>query len=341
MSVAGNHLNLDNISVQKEQVSTDNELIKGSVMDAEKYRSCLDHGASLVKYNDNGYGFSILDLMGWQLNKERNCLGAGFVYRHAVGRWNDSLIYTYLESTDEKCIGYDCSDESVVRKVETLDLESGEINVLWSGTFEWEKQDEWGNATITAVKHFYLIEDVLYLTLGYDCSEGCSGRWNTGVSFKLDLNNPQEMVYVPIEGQLAIYDEHFYEYQIRSDIGGGGVNYFEEYDLENDEIISEYNIEDNVWSIIHEEKIGEKYFGADLTLFGFSNGKAIFKQVLSNNDSINQNSFWILDLETSQLENSNTEPKLDVSLFKDLSEIDSLLEGFEDDYEIAPIYLKY
>lgn len=310
-----------------------------------QFLNCLQGGGILTR-NNSGIGFddSVLKIMnGGGLFKETYCKGQGFVFNHAMVRWEDFLIYTYLESTDTNCFG-DCPTESLIRKVESLDLASGEKSVLWSGVMEFEEEGKTVDITNWAAKHFYIINNNLYLNIGTDCSEGCSAYWNTGVTFRLSLDNPQEMEYLNLEGQLLEYNGDYYEYREFSDIPGGGVNYFEKYDLLKKDKVSNYDLESKLGTLL-DEKLGDGSFTSlgyiNIELKGFSDDSVIlYISVSGYDDRIGETDHFIaaLNLMSGEFKELSVEPEIDEMLKHGVKDSgDLLLEGFQDKYRIVPV----
>lgn len=309
-----------------------------------QFLDCFNGGGILTRNSsDIAFDDSVLKIMGGQLFKEGYCKGQGFVFGHAMARWEDSLIYTYLESTEGNCFG-DCPAESLIRKVELLDLASGEKNVLWSGIMKFEKEGKVVDITNWAAKHFYIINNNLYLNIGKDCSEGCSGSWNTGVTFRLSLDNPQEMEYLNLEGQLLEYNGDYYEYREFSDIPGGGVNYFEKYDLLKKDKVSNYGLESKLGTLLDEKLADESFIKSGSTnveLKGFSDGSVIFYVSASSyDDRIGETDHFIasLNLMSGEFKELSVEPEMDGILNHGVTDSnDLLLEGFQDKYRMVPV----
>jgi hypothetical protein len=149
------------------------------------------------------------------------------------------------------------------------------------------------------------------------------------------------MEYITLEGQLKEYNGDYYEYRFMVDEGGGGINYFEKYDLKNDTTLSNYNIKEKL-NLFYKENDFENASGLRFEHLGFFANDAIFK--ITGFDYMDDGTNGLLDyyylslnLETSELATIDFLPKL---YEEDLAS-SFLLENFEDDYEIIPIYLKY
>lgn len=314
-------------------------------------KNCLKNGYTL--FNKEIPRSVVLELMSGQLYKEYYCIGSGFISKNSILRWENYLIYTYLDF-NEDCTDGKCDEDDVIRKIYAFDLESGNKNLLWSGVFNGKNEkgeDQIFNSI--SVKHFYVIDDYLYLTLGTDCSEGCSGYWNMGVTFRLSLNDPQEMEYLNLEGQLIVYNGDYYEYKYSSDIGGGGITYFEKYDLLKKDKISDYKIGEKMDSLLVAEKLVNEYFEnydyIYVDMKGFAGNRVIFNISVSDYMTDETDHLMVsLDLDNGEVKELSVAPKMDLDLLISGdterghakksehvisgTKFDLLLEGFEDKY---------